>query len=496
MAKRPNTMLTLSRACRAFAVAIILALIGMVDSTPAGAHGLAQRYELPIPLGFYLAGAAAAVGLSFLMVAMFFRHAHAESKTRVLRLPWLGRVINHSAVVRIVEVLSLGFFVMLLVAGFSGNPSALRNILTLWVWIAWWVGFAAVSALLGNVWPVLNPWAIAFRAADTLAQRVRGGRGLSMGQPYPSRLGAWPAALLYLGFIWMELAWTGSEHPASLARAILAYSIVTWLGMAIYGAETWLQNGEVFSVFFGVLGRFAPFATARDGVLCLRPPGIGLVGGEPKDMARLAFVILMLSSVTYDGLLETPLAADAIAGLSARLEVAESLGIEPEALVESAGLIGLALSFLVVYGAAIAAMTVFVPNRMSGAKMRRLAFGFILSLVPIAIAYHTAHNLWFFVVAGQYLIPAVSDPLGLGWDLFGTTLYRVDIGLIDARGAWYAAVTAIVLGHVLAVYVAHRAALGLFDDARTAVLSQIPMLGLMIGYTMTSLWILAQPIVA
>ncbi len=489
-------MLTLYRASRAFAVAILLALICMVESTPAGAHGLAQRYELPIPLGFYLAGAAAAVGLSFLMVAMFLRRGQAESKTRALRLPRLGRIITHFALVRTVEVVSLGFFVLLLVAGFWGNPSALRNILPLWVWIGWWVGFAAVSALFGNVWPVLNPWAIAFRAADTLARRVRGGRGLSPGRPYPARLGSWPAALLYVVFAWMELAWPGSEHPAALASAILAYSIVTWLGMAIYGAEAWLRNGEVFSVFFGVLGRFAPFATARDGVLCLRPPAFGLVGDEPKDMARLVFVILMLSSVTYDGLLETPLVADRVAGFSTRLDALEILGIEPEAFVVSGGLIGLALCFFVVYGAAIAAMAAFVPDRVSGAEMRRLAFGFILSLVPIAIAYHTAHYLWFVLVAGQYLIPVVSDPLGLGWDLFGTTLYRVDIGLIDARGAWYAAVAAIVLGHVLAVYVAHRSAMRLFGDARTVILSQIPMLGLMIGYTMTSLWILAQPIVA
>ena len=57
-------------------------------------------------------------------------------------------------------------------------------------------------------------------------------------------------------------------------------------------------------------------------------------------------------------------------------------------------------------------------------------------------------------------------------------------------------VTAIVLGHVIAVYVAHIMALRVFETPRQAVLSQIPMLILMVAYTMVSLWILSQPIVS
>jgi hypothetical protein len=57
-------------------------------------------------------------------------------------------------------------------------------------------------------------------------------------------------------------------------------------------------------------------------------------------------------------------------------------------------------------------------------------------------------------------------------------------------------VIAIVTGHVAAVYLAHAMAVRVFKDRRTAMLSQYPMLALMIGYTMVSLWIIAQPIVS
>jgi hypothetical protein len=57
------------------------------------------------------------------------------------------------------------------------------------------------------------------------------------------------------------------------------------------------------------------------------------------------------------------------------------------------------------------------------------------------------------------------------------------------------AVGAVVVGHVVAVYLAHAMALSAFGGRRAALLSQIPIVALMVCYTMLSLWILSQPIV-
>jgi hypothetical protein len=83
----------------------------------------------------------------------------------------------------------------------------------------------------------------------------------------------------------------------------------------------------------------------------------------------------------------------------------------------------------------------------------------------------------------------------LTWDLFGTTLYRIDIGIVDARFVWLMAVGAIVVAHVLATWLAHETALAVFGTPKAARQSQGPMLVLMVGYTVLSLWILSQPIV-
>ncbi len=119
----------------------------------------------------------------------------------------------------------------------------------------------------------------------------------------------------------------------------------------------------------------------------------------------------------------------------------------------------------------------------------------MLSLVPIAIADHLAHYFLFLLQTGQLIIPLVSNPFGLGWDLFGTAAYQTTIGIMNARSGWYLALIAIVPGHIFAVYVAHVMALRLYGTSGAALWSQVPMVVLMVGYTVTSLWILSQPVV-
>ncbi len=86
----------------------------------------------------------------------------------------------------------------------------------------------------------------------------------------------------------------------------------------------------------------------------------------------------------------------------------------------------------------------------------------------------------------------MSDPFGLGWDLFGTAGRSIDYGLIAESTAWvwYVQVAAIVLGHVGGVILAHDRALGDFEADR-AVASQYAMLGLMVVLTGVGLVILA-----
>ena len=123
------------------------------------------------------------------------------------------------------------------------------------------------------------------------------------------------------------------------------------------------------------------------------------------------------------------------------------------------------------------------------AKCRFTAARFAHTLVPIAFAYAFAHYFTLILFEGQLLISSLSDPFGLGWDLFGTAGRMVDFFLTPVA-VWYVQVLAIVTGHVLGVVLAHDRALADYPAER-AVRSQYAMLGLMVALTGLGLVILA-----
>ena len=200
-----------------------------------------------------------------------------------------------------------------------------------------------------------------------------------------------------------------------------------------------------------------------------------------------AFVLLLLSSVLYDGILGTP---EWTAVETALAAVVPAGSLTPT-IIRTAGLLGFWLIFFGAY-VAICALMSAVTGRLSPLAMAR---SFAFTLVPIAIGYHLAHYLTFLLVQGQYIIPLLSDPFGWGWNLFGTAGYRVDIAIVGARFSWYAAVLAILIGHIAAVYLAHRKAMRVLGDRVSALRSQVPLTALMVVYTFISLSILAEPIV-
>ncbi|MSO54815.1 MAG: hypothetical protein EXQ90_06815 [Rhodospirillales bacterium] len=456
---------------------------------------------MPIPLGLYVGGAGAAVALSFVVMAIVMGASHTAPAPRVdlMRFAFV-RGLTHPAVVGVIRVFSVALFLLVLATAFFGTPNPFRNFAPTMVWVIAWVGLAYISVLFGDIWAVVNPWSITFAWAEALYRR-RGGRALNLGWRYPERLGVWPAVVLALGFAWMELIWDRRTVPASLGLALVEYSLITWFAMLAFGRDTWLRCGEVFAVLFGLFARFAPTdirATENGAVSAtLRPYGVGLIPERPVEFSYLVFMIAVLATVSLDGLMATPAwqsFVDTYYLIRQDWPAMQALD-EPSGwlfvAVRTAVLALWPLLFLAIYIATAWLMARAVSSATSAPDV---AGWFVLTLVPIAIAYHLAHYLGYLLINGQRIVALASDPFGVGWDLWGTAEHTMDIGLVGARFAWYTAVAAIIVGHVVAVYLAHAIALRVFPDRRAALRSQIPLIVLIVAYTMTGLWILAQPI--
>src|SRR6266705_2188957 len=93
----------------------------------------------------------------------------------------------------------------------------------------------------------------------------------ALGRPTrcPEALGVWPAVALLLAFAWIELVFPSPAVPRNIASLAVGYSIITWAGMLMFGRETWLRHGELFTVFFGLVARFAPTEVrVRNPAIC------------------------------------------------------------------------------------------------------------------------------------------------------------------------------------------------------------------------------------
>jgi hypothetical protein len=205
--------------------------------------------------------------------------------------------------------------------------------------------------------------------------------------------------------------------------------------------------------------------------------------------ATAAFVVLALATVTFDGFQDTPTWINI---QNSAIDLAESWGGNPLDTIGTIGLILVPLLFGVVYLGFSWAIRQLAGTNASVVDVARV---FVFSLVPIALAYNLAHFISLLILQGQLIIPLISDPFGFDWNILGTADYRLNLNAINARVVWYISVSAIVVGHIVSVYVAHIISLREMPDHASALKSQYPMLALMVSYTATSLWIIAQPIV-
>ena len=429
----------------------------LAGATPASAHGLGARTDLPLPLWMFAYGAAAALLISFAGLAVFWRTSRLEGGVpgRVLLEP--GALTRGVLVAG--RALGLALLLLLVVAAGFGDADTVDNIAPVLVYVVFWVGMILVCALVGDLWRVVNPF-------DTLAAVV------ATRSPRPYRWGRWPAVAGLSGFVWLELVYPDRAQPRALAVAIVVYTAAILLGTVRWG-RGWLREGEGFTVFFGLLAHMAPVYADHDGRIRLRPPLSGLVGLGP-DAATQAVVIVALGSTSYDGLSRTRFWID----------LTRNMDSFQAALV---GTVGLVWAVSVVTLAFVGAMR--VTGRLQRRRHPELTAAFVHSLVPIAFAYALAHYFSLLVFEGQSALALASDPLGQGWDLFGTAGNAVDFTVVSTTTIAYVQAAGIVAGHVAGVVIAHDRALALFPG-RDATRSQYPLLAAMVVFTVGGLALL------
>ena len=450
------------------------------------AHGIGGVKDLPVPGWLFFFGAAVVLVVSFAALGILWTSPRLEDDDGRPLPRWAQRVLLSPAVRVLVGAVAVALLVLVWAAAAFGSSLPNENLAPTFVFIAFWLGMPALVVLLGNVWSVLDPW----RAVADAVAWVSGRVGVDEDPPfaYPAWLGRWPAALLLLSFVTLELVYVEPSNPRVLAVAIALYSAITWAGMAAFGRRDWRENGDGFAVYFGLLSRLSVFAVReREGrrELVVRRPLSGLATTERRP-GTVAFLAVMLGSVAFDGFSRSTWWQDRLFNLRAPIvktdpELADLLGM-------GFNLVGLVAAMLLV------ALTYMLAVQGAQAVAGRgVSFEgvFVGSLIPIALVYAVSHYLTLFLYEGQRTLQLLGDPLGRGANLLGLADFTPNIGFLAPNTIWYIQVAVLVIGHLAGLVIAHDRALALVPSAGTAARTQYAMLALMVLYTVAGMWLLS-----
>jgi hypothetical protein len=448
-------------------------------------HGISVRSDLPIPEWLFGWAAAMVLVVSFVALAVLWPEPRLQKPTWRPLPGGMGRALASRPVEIVCGAVGVFLLGLTIYAGLQGTQSTTANFAPIFVYVIFWLGLVPLSVLFGDVFRAFNPWRALGRAVAWGAGTISRGE-LPAPLEYPAWLGRWPAAAGIFAFAAMELVASNGDKPENLAIAALIYSALTFVAMALYGVERWIDRGEAFSVYFNLFARLSAFET-REGEVGLRRPLSGLPRLEALP-GTVALVAVMIGSVSFDGFTGKRPWNSVSPDIA---QFFQDRGLSPQNALEMTFLVGLIAGVLFVAG--------FYWLGVLGAKSvgggfsaRRLAHGFAHSLVPIALAYVAAHYFTLLLFQGQAIVYLASDPLGKGSDIFGTADNQIDYSLIGSNATWYWQVAFVVAGHVAALTLAHDRALALYDDAKLAVRSQYWMLAVMVGFTSLALWLLSS----
>lgn len=432
------------------------------------AHGLPTLATLPVPTRYVVLAAVVVLVVSFVVLAFAWRTPRFENAPGRPFPSWLARLVDSPALRGTVVVVALAYAGWITMAALFG-PHSLLNPTFGSVYAVLWVGLVPAALLFGEIYRLCNPLRWIHRGVCKVV-----GSDHRVGVfEYPTWLGTWPAAAGLLAFTWLELVNPDWAVDLTVLRVwFLAMAIVPLLLGTLCG-DTAFSRADPFEVYSTLVARLSPFRRRPDGVLVAGNPLANLDSVRP--IAGLAAVVSVLFGSTV---------FDSFHGTVHWLRLATRYS-DHLVLLDSLSLLLFCATVYVTF--CVAAV---LTGRVGHLRRSDLPGQFAHSIVPIVVGYIVAHYFTFFVSQGITTLQQLGDPLGRGWHLtrFADSLSPYTI-YYHPTAIWVVQVTSVVLGHLVGVIAAHNRAVALLPHRR-AVVGQIPMLILMVLFTMTGLALL------
>lgn len=512
-----------------------------ISSDLSSRHEKGSHVMRGIPPWMYQAGIGLVLLVSFGLFELmsFFRMRRGDApsamdaRVDLIRGSRIRTLLKWNPLRFMIQAFLAVMFVLIIGAGLFGSQNPALNIAPLLTWTIWWAGLVFLILYFGKLWCAVCPWDALATWLERLKLWGKRKSGLGLGLRWPRKLkNIWPAVVLFVLLTWVELGTGVTNVPR-----ITAYLALGMLGMAVVSAllfdrKAFCRYGCLVGRVSGLYALFSPIELrksdestcascktmdcyrgneAGDGcptfefprtmsrntycILCtdcvktcphdnigirLRPWAADLVqGGKARaDEAMLALVLLSMTG--FHGLTMTPRWAEWKAQFGAALELGEFASFS--ILMSAILVIPIAAYWVLARVAALA----------GGIPTRKVFLHYAYSLLPIALFYHLAHNAEHFLMEGPKVVALASDPMGWGWNLFGTAGMTLP-PLVTLEGLWILQVFFVVVGHLYGLWIAEKTSRRLISSRWRSFVAQLPMLAAMILSSVISLWLLSQP---
>ncbi len=436
------------------------------------------------------------------------------------------------------------FFLFLVYAGLYGHQ--VINITPALVWTIWWAGLIFIILFFGKAWCTICPWDFMATALSSLRLWGVGDRPLTLGLKWPRWMrNIYPAIGLFIILTWLELGYHVTTSPKMTAYMAIGMLLLAIIPAFIFDRKGFCRYGCFVGRISGLYANFSPIevrsadksvcagcktkdcyrgnengnpcptflnlAMLEDNTYCImcgdcvkscphdnvalnvRPFASDLFSyNQPrKDEAYLALILLSLTS--FHGLTMTPIwenpeqpAGTIIGWISSLLGTGHlgSFTIGMSAI--------LAIPIIVYWLFCLTARSIaqqWGNEVQRSIPLSKIFIAFAYSVLPIALCYHVAHNGMHLFMEGQNVLTLISDPMGRGWDLFGTAT-KTYPPILGAMTVWILQVILVVIGHIYGIIISQRTAEKLFGKDRVATWVQLPLLLAMILFSFISLWIM------
>ena len=410
----------------------------IIKNTASLNHGVVNVGDLPIPFDMVLNSSALVILITFVYLKVSWKESIVTPRQEVFndKQNFIGKLFG------------IIILFLLVAPGIFGNESSKTSIAPLILWVFLWIGVPVLGLLFGDIYSKFNPLNL-----------------FSLKSDKPESV--YFACILFIGLTWFELVWRRPGNPLNIAVVLI--TLFVCVNLLRYFLKKSLIEVDPLLLLHYLYSKLKLF-NSRPYFRSL----LDNIGNLAKLRGIEYFVLLMIGTVTYDGLRETTFWYNQFGSRT------DDMGFST-------------MMFLIMNLGTILfyRFACFFAIKVGGSdlELNHVSNLFGHTMLPIAFAYHVTHYLTLLLFESQTFFYRFNDPIGIGMNVLNVEEPTINY-FIEPLVIWGIQVAVTLLGHMLSVVLAHDLAVKLFGHQQSDK-TQYIFLFITVALTLQALFVLS-----